>query len=86
MRTIQFNDEDIKECKLALVNQNLTSLQSAFLAQHITNIENENIILNRNINNTIEFLNSLVELDGTLTTKGITKVIARLKGANNDNN
>lgn len=86
MRTIPFNDEDIKECKLALVNQNLTSLQSAFLSQHITNIENENIILNRNVNNTVEFLNSLVELDGTLTTKGIIKVIARLKGANNDNN
>lgn len=43
MRTIEFNNEDIKECKLALVNQNLTSLQSAFLMQYITNLE---IVLN----------------------------------------
>lgn len=39
MRTIEFNNEDIKECKLALLRQNLTSLQSAFLMQHITNLE-----------------------------------------------
>lgn len=39
MRTIEFNNKDIKECKLALVNQSLTSLQSAFLMQHITNLE-----------------------------------------------
>lgn len=39
MRTIDFNNEDIKQCKLALVNQNLTSLQSAFLMQYITNLE-----------------------------------------------
>lgn len=43
MRTIKFNNEDIKECKLALVNQNLTSLQSAFLMEYITNLE---IVLN----------------------------------------
>jgi hypothetical protein len=41
MRTIEFNDEDIKQCKLASVNQNLTSLQSAFLTQHFNNIEQE---------------------------------------------
>lgn len=39
MRTIEFNNEDIKECKLALLRQDLTSLQSAFLMQHITNLE-----------------------------------------------
>lgn len=39
MRTIEFNNEDIKECKLALIRQDLTSLQSAFLMQHITNLE-----------------------------------------------
>lgn len=39
MRTIGFNDEDIKECKLALANQNITPLQSAFLLQYINNIE-----------------------------------------------
>lgn len=39
MRTIDFNDEDIKECKLALVNQHITPLQSAFLLQYINNIE-----------------------------------------------
>lgn len=42
MRTINFNEEDIKQCKLALSKQNLTSLQSAFLMQYITNIEQEN--------------------------------------------
>ena len=42
MRTIYFNEEDIKQCKLALVNQNLTSLQSAFLMQYINNIEQQN--------------------------------------------
>ncbi len=41
MRTIYYNDEDIKKCKLALVNQNLTSLQSAFLKQYINNLEYE---------------------------------------------
>lgn len=39
MRTIEFTDEDIKECKLALLRQDLTSLQSAFLMQYITNLE-----------------------------------------------
>lgn len=42
MRTINFNEEDIKQCKLALTKQNLTSLQSAFLMQYINNIEQEN--------------------------------------------
>lgn len=42
MRTINFNEEDIKQCKLALAMQNLTSLQSEFLMQYITNIEQEN--------------------------------------------
>ena len=41
MRTIYFDDEDIKKCKLALVNQNLTSLQTAFLKQYINNLEYE---------------------------------------------
>lgn len=40
MRTIEFTDKDIKECKLALTGQNLTSLQSAFLMQYIINLEN----------------------------------------------
>lgn len=41
MRTIYFDDEDIKESKVALVNQKLTPLQSAFLMQYITNIEEQ---------------------------------------------
>ena len=49
MRTINFTEQDIKDCKLALANQNLTSLQSAFLGQYINNLEfqlqeKENII------------------------------------------
>lgn len=39
MRTIYFTDNDIKEAKLNLVNQTLTSLQSAFLMQYIINLE-----------------------------------------------
>lgn len=39
MRTIEFNDNDIKQAKIALANQNLTSLQSAFLMQYINNLE-----------------------------------------------
>lgn len=50
MRTINFNEEDIKQCKLALAKQNLTSLQSAFLMQYITNIEQENKQLKDNWN------------------------------------
>lgn len=40
MQTIEFTDKDIKECKIALANQDLTSLQSAFLMQYIINLEN----------------------------------------------
>lgn len=56
MRTINFNEEDIKQCKLALAKQNLTSLQSAFLMQHIINIEQENKQL-KMINKEYERLN-----------------------------
>lgn len=41
MRTIYFDDKDIKESKIALVNQKITPLQSAFLMQYITNIEEQ---------------------------------------------
>lgn len=41
MRTIYFTEQDIKDCKLALANQNLTSLQSAFLGQYINNLEGQ---------------------------------------------
>lgn len=34
-----FNRDDIKAAKLALVNQELTSFQSAILAQHINDLE-----------------------------------------------
>lgn len=41
MRTINFTEQDIKDCKLALANQNLTSFQSAFLGQYINNLEGQ---------------------------------------------
>lgn len=41
MRTINFTDEDIKQAKLSLCRQDLTSLQSAILMQHITNLEDK---------------------------------------------
>lgn len=56
MRTINFNEEDIKQCKLALAKQNLTSLQSAFLMQYITNIEQENKQLKDNWNKLREWI------------------------------
>lgn len=56
MRTINFNEEDIKQCKLALAKQNLTSLQSAFLMQYITNIEQENKQLKDNWNKLKEYI------------------------------
>lgn len=56
MRTINFNEEDIKQCKLALAKQNLTSLQSAFLMQYITNIEQENEQLKDNWNKLREYI------------------------------
>ena len=50
MRTINFSEEDIKQCKLALTKQSLTPLQSAFLMQYITNIEQKNKQLKHNWN------------------------------------
>lgn len=50
MRIINFSEEDIKQCKLALAKQSLTPLQSAFLMQYITNIEQENKQLKDNWN------------------------------------
>ena len=41
MRTIYFDVKDIKESKIALVNQKITPLQSAFLMQYITNLEEQ---------------------------------------------
>ncbi len=60
MRTINFNEEDIKQCKLALAKQNLTSLQSAFLMQYITNIEQENKQLKDNWNKLKECLKDVM--------------------------
>ena len=36
---VYFNNQDIKDAKLALVNQELTSFQTAILAQHINDLE-----------------------------------------------
>lgn len=41
MRTIYFDNKDIKESKIALVNRKITPLQSAFLMQYITNLEEQ---------------------------------------------
>lgn len=41
MAIINFKEEDIKECKIALANQKLTPLQSAFLMQYIINLEEQ---------------------------------------------
>lgn len=59
MRTIDFNNEDIKQCKLALVNQNLTSLQSAFLMQYITNLEQA-------LNEIKKLVSSVTNLEGCI--------------------
>lgn len=41
MAIINFKEEDIKECKIALANQKLTPLQNAFLMQYIINLEEQ---------------------------------------------
>lgn len=56
MRIINFSEEDIKQCKLALAKQSLTPLQSAFLMQYITNIEQENKQLKDNWNKLREWI------------------------------
>ena len=71
MRTINFNEEDIKQCKLALAKQNLTSLQSAFLMQYITNIEQENKQLKDNWNKLKEYIYNQIPMDKTILTKHI---------------
>ena len=39
---LYFSNEDIKAAKTALVNQKLTSFQTAIIAQHIISLEEEN--------------------------------------------
>lgn len=39
MPTITYTDEDIKNAKINLANQKLTSFQSAILFQHIDNLQ-----------------------------------------------
>lgn len=56
MRIINFSEEDIKQCKLALAKTSLTPLQSAFLMQYITNIEQENKQLKDNWNKLKEYI------------------------------
>lgn len=63
MRTIEFNAKDIKECKLALVNQNLTSLQSAFLMQYITNLEQALNEIRELVNNCSDNLDDIMCYD-----------------------
>ena len=60
MRIINFSEEDIKQCKLALAKQSLTPLQSAFLMQYITNIEQENKQLKDNWNKLKECLKDVM--------------------------
>ena len=77
MRTINFNEEDIKQCKLqcklALAKQNLTSLQSAFLMQYITNIEQEN----KQLKDELKFTIGIVEHNRIISEKN--KEIHQLK-------
>lgn len=41
MAIIYFDEKEIKESKIALANQKLTPLQSAFLMQYIINLEEQ---------------------------------------------
>lgn len=69
MRIINFSEEDIKQCKLALAKQSLTPLQSAFLMQYITNIEQENKQLKDNWNELKEDLIKIRQLTFTKYNK-----------------
>ena len=56
MRTIYFDNKDIKESKIALVNRKITPLQSAFLMQYITNLEEQLQQKEDNINKAKEYI------------------------------
>lgn len=85
MRTINFNEEDIKQCKLALAKQNLTSLQSAFLMQYITNIEQENKQLKDNWNKLKKYINEANEdLYWTNNYDDILYVMQKIEGSDSN--
>lgn len=56
--TINFNDEDIKNAKIGLANQTLTSLQSAFLMQYIINLEQKEVNLTKYLEDKIKYIKS----------------------------
>lgn len=88
MRTINFNEEDIKQCKLALAKQNLTSLQSAFLMQYITNIEQENKQLKDNWNKLKECLKDVMngsEADDKEFVETILDIIQEIEQGSDSN-
>lgn len=83
MRTIYFNDEDIKEGKLALVNQKLTPLQSAFLMQYITNLE-EQLQQKKDVINKAIHRIQLIQMDGEVTIRDLTELVNILKGVDKE--
>jgi hypothetical protein len=63
---INFNDEDIKNAKIGLANQTLTSLQSAFLMQYIINLEQKEVNLIKYLEDKIKECKNTIELlEGT---------------------
>lgn len=81
MEQLYYTEYDIKKCKLALVNQNLTSLQSAFLSQYLYNIESE---LKYKDNIIEEFLNYLDNNKLVLNNQNILDFYINIKKYKNN--
>lgn len=77
---VYFNTEDIKDAKLALVNQELTSFQTAILAQHINDLEYR-------VKKVIELIQNDNEYDDSdFESRNFQKDILKILGVNEDEN
>lgn len=77
---VYFNNQDIKAAKLALVNQELTSFQTAILAQHINDLEYR-------VKKVIELIQNDNKYDDSdFESRNFQKDILKILGVNEDEN
>ena len=77
---VYFNNQDIKDAKLALVNQELTSFQTAILAQHINDLEYR-------VKKVIELIQNDNKYDDSdFESRNFQKDILKILGVNEDEN
>lgn len=77
---VYFNTDDIKAAKLALVNQELTSFQTAILAQHINDLEYR-------VKKVIELIQNDNKYDDSdFESRNFQKDILKILGVNEDEN